>query len=141
MILALEAAESWRLTCSECNDNLRRKRGCHKPGYSVPLSGLPFRFDSPALQPKPDGKDGIPILYECPTGFILREAPWTYDVIDAAGRDENLSPAHLNTMSVYYHHAARLVRSERERLRARRESQRKGTNAATHAANVLKQVR
>ena len=77
MILALEAADSMRLTCSECTPDLQKRRGCQKPGMSLPLGGPPFRFDSPSLQgPKGSTDKGLSILYECPTGYTLREAGW-----------------------------------------------------------------
>lgn len=140
MILALEAADSWRLTCSECTPALQKQRGCKKPGFSIPLHGNPFRFDSPVLQPAPDAKDsGLSILYECPTGFILRESPWIYRLIEAASRDENLSPAEYGRMSTVYHSAARIYRSETARLRERRDHKAKSKRDAAYGANVLKQ--
>lgn len=137
MILALEAADSWRLTCSECTPDLQKKRGCQKPGFNVPLHGSPFRFDSPVLQPPKGSKDrGLSILYECPTGYLIREAPGIYSLIEAASRDENLSPADREKMSTVYHDASRIVRSERERLRARRDRQRTAAGDVAHGQAV-----
>lgn len=98
---------------------------------------MPFKFDSPALQPAPGAKDkGLSILYECPTGYTLRESPWVYNVIAATNHDENLSPADADRMSAYYHAAAQLVHAERARLRERRDRRRAGSNDAAYGAKV-----
>ena len=123
MILALEAADSLRLTCSECTPELQKRRGCQKPGFSIPLGGPPFRFDSPALQPPPGSKQRGFVLYECPTGYTIREAFWVYSMIEAAARDENLSPAERERMSPLYHSAVRVFNAERERARQKRARQ------------------
>jgi len=138
MIVALEAADSWRLTCSECTPTLQRQRGCRKPGFDMPRGTQAFRFDSPVLQPPIGSKSpGLSILYECPTGYILREAAWLYGMIEAAARDENLSPADRERMSLAYHDAARLYRSEMSRLRERRESKARARRDAEYGARVL----
>ncbi len=139
MILALEAADSWRLTCSECTPALQKQRGCQKPGFNLPLQGNAFRFDSPALQPAPGSKSpGLSLLTECPTGFVLREAPWLYSMIEAAARDENLSPADRERMAPAYHVAARVYRSEVQRLNERRIDKARAKRDAEYGAGVLR---
>lgn len=140
MILALEAADSWRLTCSECTPPLQKRYGCHKPGFAVPLQGNAFRFDSPALQPPPGSKDhGLSLLKECPVGFTLREGPWVYTMIEAAAGADNLSPAERERMSPAFHAAARVYRSELARLTERRTARARAKRDAAYGANVLRQ--
>ena len=97
-----------RATCSECPERLQRARGCgrqRKPERPVAAT----RFTSPLLADT--------VLYECPTGYVLREAPWAYDVLEAAALAENASPAEWAGLPRWYQHATRLVRSEQARLR------------------------
>jgi hypothetical protein len=139
MILALEAADSWRLTCSECTPPLQKQRGCKKPGFDLAPGSNVFRFDSPILQPPRGSKEpGLSILYECPTGFVIREAPGIYGLIDAVARDENLSPADRERMSPVYLDAARLYRSEMARLREKREAKQRAQRDADYGARMLK---
>jgi hypothetical protein len=111
LIRALESAETWRPTCSECTDSLRKKRGCKKPGFHVEQSGQPFRFTSPLLQSERDQ-----ILRECPTGYLLREAPHTFDTLEAASLVENAAPTDLRRMSRYLLDSSRIRSSELHRL-------------------------
>ena len=139
MIVALEAADTWRYTCSECTDTLRKKRGCKKPGYDLPLGGPPFSFSSPALlERSKTGNNKLFVLQECPVGYILRTGPYIYNVIDAVSRDENLSPSDHDRMSTYYHHAARLYSAEQSRLFELRQVRNKAKRDASVGAQMLK---
>ena len=131
LIRALESAETWRPTCSECTDKLRDRRGCRKPGFDVQAQGAPFRFSSPALNEAP----GDAILYECPTGYLLREAPHIFSAIEAASTLDNAGPAELRQCSPYLLHAWRAYRAENAGLRELREIRRM---ASTDSAAGMK---
>lgn len=72
------------------------------------------------------------MLYECPTGYLLREAPHVFDVIEATGSLENASPPDLRQCSTYLQHAGRIVRAERARLRELREIRERQSNDSAY---------
>jgi hypothetical protein len=90
---------------------LKRKRGCGKnAAHRYKQEGAPVRWGAPLLS-------GDPLLYECPTGLAIRESPWVYDVIDATNRVDACSPREWSGLPLWFRHAARLITSERDRLR------------------------
>ena len=115
-----------RRTCSECSPKLQRHRGCHRPPSAAPPAGYrdgaAMRFTSPLLMDF--------VIYECPVGFVLREAPWAYDAIEATGTAENCGPREWAQLPLWYKHCVRLVRSERERLRERQNENRAAQRAS-----------
>ena len=134
LIRALESSElHGRPTCSECTERMKHVRGCKKPGHDYKMQGAPFTYSSPALQGEADR-----VMYECPTGYTLREAPHTFDVIESASLAENAGPDDIGRMSSYWHRAARVVASERIRLREAREHQRKAQGDASAVASAVR---
>ena len=97
------------------------------------MQGAPFTYSSPALQGEADR-----VLAECPTGYLLRVAPHTYDVIESASLAENAGPDDIGRMSSYWHRAARIVASERARLREAKEHQRRAQGDASAVAAAAK---
>jgi hypothetical protein len=67
------------------------------------------RFTSPYLSEDPP-------MNECPVGYVLREAPWIYDLCDSLSLIENATPEEFGRMTPYARAAARLYRSEQVRL-------------------------
>jgi hypothetical protein len=65
------------------------------------------------------------VLYECPTGYVLRECAWVYDVIGAVDRVEACSPREWMSLPRWFQHASRLVGAERQRIREAEDRQRK----------------
>lgn len=102
--------------------------------------GSPYRFTSPALQGKSKDHDDS-IMYECPVGYILREAPFVYDLLDAAVVTEHAGLDFLSS-SRYLQHAVRLISSEKSRTSELRRSQSKqrsrGSRDSSYAAKVLR---
>lgn len=137
LIWALESYELLgRPTCSECNDQLRKKRGCFKPGYAI-KGDTAWRFTSPRLQSE-DNKPvpGLNLLEECPTGAILREAPYIYDAIaahnglESGAFDPTLKPRYLQE-------CLRVIGAEKSRLWEMKQSQEKSATDAKYARRVL----
>ena len=130
--LAMESAERHgRPTCSECNDMLRRKRGCKKPGFDLPQSGSPFVYSSPILQSPEDR-----VLRECPTGKILREAPEIYSIIESARMVEALTPDGFHRQPRYMQHAIRITSSESARLRELNRLEKTGFGDSAYGSRV-----
>jgi hypothetical protein len=73
-----------------------------------------------------------PLLYECPTGYVLREARWVYDVIDTVNRLDACSPREWMGLPLWFRHAARLVSSERSRLRDEDRKQEEDARRGRH---------
>ncbi len=115
-----------RPSCSECTDALQRQRGCFKPGRSVAGSRA-FRFTSPALRPEDR------VLRECPVGRVLREAPWSYDLLRAAAYAEQEGIGMLR-QSRYLQQIVGIVASEKQRLREIEEKQERARRDATVGA-------
>ena len=112
---AVEAAHRFGNSCADCEaqktDAIKRRLGCGRdPNNRYELKGPPYNWTSPALA------DEKPML-ECPTGYILREARWVFDVIDAVNRADACGPIEWARMPRFYHHAVRVVNGERQRLR------------------------
>jgi hypothetical protein len=90
---------------------LKSKRGCRKPGESFPPGDV-FRYASPALQDEP-------MLRECPTGYILREAPWVYPLISlCVAAAENSSHTEISASPRFFQQALQAYRSEAARIDA-----------------------
>ncbi len=92
-------------TCSECTDRLQRMRGCKKPGYDFPRQLGPVRITSPMFV-------GDAPLEECPVGYLLREAPHTYDVLDAVSLIGNASPNEYAALPLYAQRMGRVYAAE-----------------------------
>jgi len=122
--MALETQIKKRRTCSECTPRLQRRRGCRK-GSNNHGGDEVTKWTSPLLQISCD-------LHECPTGYLLREAPWVWDAIEAAGLAENATPTEWARQGRWYQHCVRLVVSERARLVAeKRENERARDHSKT----------
>ena len=76
------------------------------------------------------------MLLECPTGYLMREAPDVWSTIEAAGMMENASPDELGRISARLHFASRLVISERARLAELRRSKEQGAGDAQYGARL-----
>lgn len=92
--------------------------------------GAPFAFTSPMLQGDDDR-----VLRECPTGYLLREAPFIYDLLDALSVSENARPG--DVLPRYYIQAARLKGAELDRIREIKNDRTRGTNDSAYGAKVL----
>jgi len=94
-----------------------------------------FQLSSPMLRER-----GDTVLRECPTGYVLRNAPYVYRAINAQNHAEAgaLNPMDL---SCWARDAMSVVASERARLMdAEREHKRQQADAA-HANAVLRSAR
>jgi hypothetical protein len=89
-----------------------------------------WRFTSPIL------KEDQRILYECPTGAVLREAPHVYDAITAESYAEAgaIDPA---SRPKYTQDAIRVISAEKSRLWDIKRSQDKAKSDAAYGAKVL----
>jgi hypothetical protein len=81
------------------------------------MTGSPFAYTSPALQTQEDRA-----LYECPVGYVLREAPHVYDILDRCSMAERMTPTEAARVPQYMQRAMRLYGSEVNRLSALRDS-------------------
>lgn len=114
------------------------KRGCNRPGgpalhldrYGEPRAV--YRSTSPTLHDTPDDK-----LYECPVGYLLREAPWVFDIVHVAACCEHAGFDVLR-QSAFTQCASRLVLSEVGRHRERRMAHRQAKSDAGYGAAVLR---
>ena len=93
-------------------------------------------YTSPTLQGKDDR-----ILYECPVGKILREAPHTYSLIDAASLAENATPSERQRLPRFYWQVASIVQSERQRLRELADAERQSKRDIEYAGSVMRSRR
>lgn len=142
--MALEAYERHgRPTCSECNDRLRKQRGCKKQGFDV--SGQQaFRFTSPLLYEREErekAKQGThTIINECPVSYVLRHEPHVYEAINAHAYVENgaLNPL---TTPPWLRQAIGVVGSERERLRRLGEKKKQSSSDSNYGARTLRASR
>jgi hypothetical protein len=132
--MALEVGRSdrhGRPTCSECTDQLRKRRGCRSPHHEPrELAGSPFAFTAPALQ-------GL-VLRECPVGYLLREAPHVYDVIEFCRMGEHTSALDLASLPRYTRRAMRIYSSECARLDELRRATKDLAGDAAHAAGMVR---
>jgi len=85
------------------------------PGKNYEQTGTPFRFESPVLfRDARFPKDG---LRECPTGFLLREAPWVWEVLELTNTFERVGPFEWMRVPLFLKVAGRVVATERARQR------------------------
>lgn len=135
MIWAIEAQEGDdRLSCSECDERLQRKRGCRKPGSMVPYRerSVVYRSSSPHLIAA-----GADKLFECPVGLLLREAPWVYDAIAASVYAESAGLSVLQH-SAWLQAAIRLISSERARHTEGKKRRQQNRSDAEYGKRRLK---
>lgn len=130
---AVEAEENEALgrpRCESCSDRLREKRGCFRPGYSVPGKSR-FRFTSPLLLDA-DGNEveADMLLAECPRGRVLREAPHVYDAIGAYGLVEAGPSLDVLYLPLWLQQAFSYIGGEKARMR---ELNLRTKKAALHA--------
>lgn len=76
-------------------------------------------------------------MYECPVGYILRNAAWAYDVLAAHAYAEYAGFEVLR-QSAFLQSALRLVSAEKERHREAKHQQRQGQSDAAYAKRRLK---
>jgi hypothetical protein len=136
----IRAIESHRMhdrpTCSECSEKLQSRRGCKKPGFDYEQTGNPYVYSSPRLQ---DPEDRI--MYECPTGYILREAPHVYDVLTACALVENASPVDLSMIPSYVLELAKVYGSEQARMMDNDHKQMQAKSDAAHGQAIVRSRR
>lgn len=91
-----------------------------------------FRISSPALQ-----DDDACVLTECPTGYVLRNAPYVYDVINVHNYVENgaLNPLEL---SWWARKALSVIGSEKARLREMDQERRRTQSDSKASLRVLR---
>ena len=113
---------------------MQRRRACRKPGATVPYRSdvAVYRCSSPALAGTRDGT-----LYECPVGYVLRHAPWAYDVLAASVYAESAGLTVLQ-QSAFLQSALRLVGAEKGRHAEQERKIRKAKQDADHGAKILK---
>jgi len=103
----------------------------------------PFRFTSPLLyeRERAEGVSGDhTVLYECPVGYVQREAPHVYRAISAHAYAENGA---LNPLDApgWLQQAFAVISSEKERLRRMADEERKGAGDAAYGQRVLRAQR
>lgn len=91
-----------------------------------------FRFTSPILHEFGDGSD---TLRECPTGRVLREAPWVFDVVNACG--DGLSRLDLLRWPRRMQRLVAVASSEDYRLRRLEDQRRKSKRDAEYGRSLL----
>ena len=124
-MIALEVSElQGAPTCGTCHDGLRRELGCRKPGYEdrgYVRKRAPVTFTSPLLVSDPK----LRVMTECPVGYLLREAPWVHDALEASSLVENCTPREFALLPAFIREVARIRASELARFReAKREQER-----------------
>ncbi len=95
--------------------------------------GLPFVFSAPVLQAVESDR----VLKECPTGFMMREAPWVFDAIDRAACYEQMGPTEFGRLSQFMQHAIRIYSSERARLIDLKARQEQARSDAKYASRMV----
>lgn len=85
-----------------------------------------------------DSEDGR--LYECPTGMLIRDAPWVFDAMRASSCAESAG-FDVHRQSVWLQNAVGIVSSERERMRELKDTARKTKADAGYASRVLSKDR
>lgn len=63
------------------------------------------------------------MVRECPVGYLLREAPYIYEVMSYLSLGENLSPLELGKMPRYFAQMLRVYQNEMARMRKLRRIQ------------------
>ena len=133
LIWAVEAVSGdSRLSCDECNERLRRERGCKRPDLEPMQGQRVYHASSPLLVDGPHWR-----LSECPVGMLAREAPWVWDVLAAQHYAEHAGFEALQ-QSRFLQDAMRLVASERGRHMEERQKRDRSRSDAAHASRVLK---
>ena len=74
---------------------------------------------------------------ECPVGYILREAPHIYHVMDYLTLAENLSPIDLGKMPRYFSQMLRVYQNELARIRDMNKLQREANRHASIATGAV----
>lgn len=118
-------------TCHDCNDRKRKQRGCKAAGRDTPRADAPVRWYSPALQDREDR------LAECPTSYLLREAPWVWEMIEASAMVERMTPDAWALAPRAARTAARLYSSEMARAREAEDARRKSKAASEYGQRVV----
>lgn len=129
LLIALEA-QQWDLHCVSCSQRDKYDRGCKKPGSNYPHQGAPFRYGSPYL--------GALIQEECPTGYVLREAPWAWDCISTVSFFENATPKDYAQTSRFMRGCIGVINSEQNRMREEAQDSKKTKWDAAYGAKVRK---
>jgi hypothetical protein len=133
LVYALETYSQFgRISCSECNDRLRKKRNCRRPGEQDMQQDAIFRFTSPLLYERNAG-----VLRECPVGYVLRNAPHVNRAVNAQSYAENgaLNPLDCPT---WLQQAMTVVSSERTRLREMKDTGASGKSDSNYGQRVLR---
>ncbi|HJW74985.1 MAG TPA: hypothetical protein VJ787_04865 [Thermoleophilia bacterium] len=118
-----------------CGEDAKNRRGCRRPGERPRgPSARPYVFTSQPLADVP--------LVECPTGLLLREAPWVYDVLEICSyASERGTPSEITALPAYMRQALHVFNSETTRLRELDQSEtdaaRRGKADADYARRVL----
>lgn len=115
---------------------LQQKRGCKKPGFSFDRREAPVVFNSPILITDPD----IAILFECPVGYILREAAWCYDAIEIASLVAESSPSEFLKLPMFMQEASRVYANEKARLFEVKQKKAKADQDGKHGINVRRKA-
>jgi hypothetical protein len=98
----------------------------------MPSDNVCWRFTSPLLQLPEDE-----LLTECPVGYVLREAPYIYDVLDYLCLGENLSPLELGKMPRYFAQMLRVYQNELARIRELKQIQHEANQHARIATGAV----
>lgn len=78
----------------------------------------------------------LDIIYECPVGMVLREAPHAFDAILVHGLAES-GGFDLLSQSPWLQSAFRIIGSEKERHRKRQDTERQAKRDAQYGKQVL----
>jgi hypothetical protein len=90
-------------------------------------------FSSPLLQ-----EPGDEMLTECPVGYVLREAPHIYDLLDYLSLSESLSPLELGRMPRYFGQMLRVYQNELVRVQDLAYRQRAAEQSAEAAKRAIR---
>ena len=110
------------------------ERGCKKPGQNRTGTQC-FRCGSAAL-----ANTDLDRLYECPTGYIYRVAPWAWDAL-RAHRCVESGGFGLHQQSQWVQDAVGVIGSEQQRHFEARQEKKRNASDASYASRVLRSGR
>ena len=122
-------------SCVGCSQSLKKSRGCNKNGFKH--GEAIYRFTSPRLN---DLGEEASILYECPVGKILKDAPATYEIISMQQYVESgrFGPYELSRVT---NRALSIIYSEKARLREIKDKFNRGKRDSEYGVNLIKRNR
>ncbi len=75
-------------------------------------------------------------MKECPTSYLLREAPWVWDLMESAAMVEGMGPDRWANAPRALRRAARIYQGEMARIREVKAKRAKGRAASNYGVQV-----